>query len=103
MISQELSEFSLHARAILDLPIPKIIDSKPSASLVIKGEGSSENIVYEGIDDALLEENTQIRLFGKPNIQGKRRLGVLLSSDVDSESALKKVRNNSKKIKLKFF
>ena len=103
MISQELSEFSLHARAILDLPIPKIIDSKPSASLVIKGEGSSENIVYEGIDDALLEENTQIRLFGKPNIQGKRRLGVLLSSDVDSESALKIVRNNSKKIKLKFF
>ena len=87
----------------MDLPIPKIIDSKPSASLVIKGEGSSENIVYEGIDDALLEENTQIRLFGKPNIQGKRRLGVLLSSDVDSESALKKVRNNSKKIKLKFF
>jgi phosphoribosylglycinamide formyltransferase 2 len=102
MISQELSEFSLHARAILNLPVPKIINAKPSASVVIKGEGSSDNIVYQGIDDALSEEHSQIRLFGKPSIKGKRRLGVLLASDKNSESALKRAKQSCNKIKMKF-
>ncbi len=103
MISQELSEFSLHARAILNLPVPKIINAKPSASVVIKGEGTSNNIVYQGIDDALSEEHSQIRLFGKPSIQGKRRLGVLLASDKNPESALKRAKKSCNKIKMKFF
>ena len=86
----------------MNLPVPKIINAKPSASVVIKGEGSSDNIVYQGIGDALSEEHSQIRLFGKPSIKGKRRLGVLLVSDKNSESALKRAKQSCNKIKMKF-
>ena len=101
MVSQELSEFSLHARAILGLHIPKEINAKCSASVVIKGEGFSDDIVYERVDEALSEDQTSIRLFGKPNIEGKRRLGVFLASDNDPELALQKARDGAKKIRLR--
>jgi phosphoribosylglycinamide formyltransferase 2 len=68
MISQDLSEFALHARAILGLPIPNIVQHGPSASSVILARGISENITFSGVENALAIENTQVRLFGKPKV-----------------------------------
>ena len=79
LVSQNLSEFELHARAILGLPIPHIEQLGPSASAVIIGEGQGRYPVFSGVADALSEANTDIRLFGKPEVQGKRRLGVALA------------------------
>ncbi|MEC7639310.1 MAG: formate-dependent phosphoribosylglycinamide formyltransferase, partial [Verrucomicrobiota bacterium] len=79
LISQDVSQFALHARAILGLPIPNIMQHGPSASSVILGEGSSEEISFKGVDKALNEPDTQIRLFGKPSISGRRRLGVAVA------------------------
>jgi len=79
MISQDLSEFALHVRAILGLPIPVIRQLGPSASAVILVKGHSKNITYEGVEAALAQEDTQLRLFGKPEVQGERRMGVCLA------------------------
>jgi len=79
LISQDLSEFALHARAILGLPIPNIRQFGPAASAVILGDGTSTNISFENLDTALSEPDTQIRLFGKPEINGSRRLGVTVA------------------------
>jgi len=79
LISQDLSEFALHARAILGLPIPNIADRGPSASAVILARGDSAAIRFDGLAAALAEDNTQLRLFGKPEIRGERRLGVALA------------------------
>ena len=79
LISQDLSEFALHARAILGLPIPNIRQFGPAASAVILGNGKSTNISFENLDTALSEPDTQIRLFGKPEINGSRRLGVAVA------------------------
>jgi phosphoribosylglycinamide formyltransferase 2 len=87
LISQNLSEFALHVRAILGLPIPNITLHGPSASAVIMGEGTSDNIQFENIDAALQESNTQLRLFGKPTIKGERRLGVCLAMADNVEQA----------------
>ena len=75
LISQELSEFALHARAILGLPVPKIEQRGPSASSVILGEGQSTSMQYLNLEQALSESNTQLRLFGKPEISGQRATG----------------------------
>ncbi len=77
IVSQDLSEFALHARAILGLPVPDIRLLGPSASTVILGEGTSDNIAFEGLGEALCEPDVQLRLFGKPEINGTRRLGVI--------------------------
>lgn len=90
MISQDLSEFALHVRAILGLPIPNIMQYGPSASSVILVKGNSDNIVFEGLERALAEPDTQIRLFGKPEVRGERRMGVCLARGNSIEDARKK-------------
>ena len=90
MISQDLSQFALHARAILGLPIPVIRQFGPSASSVILVEGESENVSFGNLDTALLEPDTQLRLFGKPMVKGQRRMGVAIARDNSIEDARKK-------------
>lgn len=79
LMSQDLSEFALHARAILGLPIPAIRQNGPSASAVILPEGESANVSYSRLERALTEPDTQLRLFGKPELTGRRRMGVALA------------------------
>ena len=87
LISQDLSEFALHARAILGLPIPNIAQRGPAASAVLLVEGDSADVRYGNLEAALSEENTQLRLFGKPEVRGERRLGVALAlADTVSEA-----------------
>ncbi|WP_076407451.1 formate-dependent phosphoribosylglycinamide formyltransferase [Shewanella sp. UCD-KL12] len=95
LISQDLSEFALHARAILGLPIANIEQHGASASAVILAEGSSQDIRFEGVAQALEASNTQIRLFGKPEIDGKRRLGVALARAEDIASAIDKAKTSA--------
>ena len=87
MISQDLSQFALHARAILGLPIPSIRQFGPSASSVILVEGESEEVSFGNLDQALAEEDTQLRLFGKPQVSGQRRMGVGLARGDSIEQA----------------
>ena len=79
LISQDLSEFALHVRAILGLPIPNITQHGPSASHVTKVKGSGNNILFSNLDKALKHTDTQLRLFGKPSINGERRMGVVMA------------------------
>ena len=95
MISQDLSEFALHVRAILGLPIPVIRQLGPSASSVILVKGTSNNITYLGIEQALKEPDTQLRLFGKPEVKGERRMGVCLARGKTIEEARAKANNAS--------
>ena len=92
LISQDLSEFALHVRAILGFPIHEIHQFGPSASCAIVAEGTSENIQYEGIEDALSLPETGLRIFGKPDIDGHRRLGVALAIGKSIEEAREKAR-----------
>lgn len=87
LMSQNLSEFALHARAILGLPIPNIEQRGPSASSVLLVKGDSETMRYGNLDQALAEPNTDLRLFGKPEVHGSRRLGVALAKADSIESA----------------
>jgi len=98
MISQDLSQFALHARAILDLPIPNIRTHGPAASSVILVEGNSENINFEGLEAALRETDTQLRLFGKPQVSGRRRMGVALARGETIDDALNKAKRASESI-----
>lgn len=98
MISQELSEFALHVRAILGLPIPIINQLGPSASSVLLIKGDSQNIIYSGIDEALKMPNTQIRLFGKPEIVHERRMGVCLARANSIEEARHIANHSASKI-----
>jgi phosphoribosylglycinamide formyltransferase 2 len=79
LISQDLSEFALHARAILGLPIPNIATRGPAASAVVLVEGTSQQVKFTNLGDALSEADTQLRLFGKPEVRGERRMGVALA------------------------
>ncbi len=90
MISQDLSEFALHVRAILGLPIPTIRQFGPSASSVVLVEGDSLHIEYNDVDKALTEPDTQVRLFGKPEVVHRRRMGVALALGKDIEEAKQK-------------
>jgi len=90
MISQDLSQFALHARAILGLPIPNIVQHGPSASAVILVEGDSNTLRYGNLEAALAEPDTQLRLFGKPEVKGKRRMGVALARGADIDNARRK-------------
>ena len=102
LISQDLSEFALHVRAILGLPISNIAQHGPSASAVILAEGTSTNIRYQGMAQALAPADTQLRLFGKPDIDGRRRLGVALARDTTVESAIEKAKTVASHIKVLF-
>lgn len=90
LVSQDLSEFALHARAILGLPIPAIRQTGPSASAVILPEGDSTSVSYSGLESALSEADTQLRLFGKPELKGRRRMGVALAKGATVDEARKK-------------
>ena len=87
MISQDLSEFALHVRAILGLPIPVIRQFGPSASSVVLVRGKSQNVIFSGVEEALKEPDTQLRLFGKPEVNGERRMGVALAKGNSIEEA----------------
>lgn len=90
LISQNLSEFALHARAILGLPIPAIRQHAPSASAVLLVAGESSSMSFGNLAEALKEEDTDLRLFGKPEVHGERRLGVALASAEDVTEARRK-------------
>jgi phosphoribosylglycinamide formyltransferase 2 len=92
LISQDLSEFALHARAILGLPIPVIRQRGPSASCAILVDGDSNNVRFENVDRALTEPDTALRLFGKPEVRGHRRMGVSLALGATIEEARAKAR-----------
>jgi phosphoribosylglycinamide formyltransferase 2 len=79
LISQDLSEFALHARAILGLPIPVIRQRGPSASCALLVAGESSNVTFDNVERALTQPDTAIRLFGKPEVHGHRRMGVSLA------------------------
>lgn len=98
LISQDLSQFALHARAILGLPIPNIVQHGPSASRVILVEGESSNVVFGNLNAVLKEPNTQLRLFGKPEVSGKRRMGVVLARAESIEAAKQKAIQSQEKI-----
>ena len=87
LMSQDLSEFALHARAILGLPVPVIRQQGPTASAVILPEGESVDVSYSGVELALAEPDTQLRLFGKPELKGHRRMGVALAKGNSIEEA----------------
>ncbi len=98
MISQDLSEFALHARAVLGLPIPEVRFLGPSASKAIVVEGDTDKVVFGGLEKALSVPGVQLRLFGKPEVHGHRRFGVLLATADSVEHALEKVEEACKYI-----
>lgn len=102
LISQDLSEFALHARAILELPIPNITQHGPTASAVILGQGTSTNLTYSGMGEALAEPDTQLRLFGKPEINGTRRLGVAVARGENLDTAREKAIHAASKVKIHY-
>jgi len=92
LISQDLSEFALHARAILGLPVPTIRQHGPSASSVILVEGESKQVRFGNLEAALSEPDTDLRLFGKPEVSGKRRMGVIVTRDENIDKAITKAK-----------
>lgn len=90
MISQDMSEFALHARALLGLPVPAIKFYGPSASRAVVVEGDTDRIVMDNLENVLKEPGTQMRIFGKPEIVGHRRMGVILATDETVEKAREK-------------
>ena len=98
MISQDLPQFSLHARAILGLPIPNIVQHGPSASYVILVEGESDQVSFSNLEEALAEPDVQVRLFGKPQVKGKRRMGVAIARGNTIEEAREKARKASQSV-----
>ncbi|TGM17557.1 formate-dependent phosphoribosylglycinamide formyltransferase [Leptospira meyeri] len=101
LISQNFSEFSLHARALLGLPIPELIFQTPAASSAILLEGKTNSPVYTGIDEALKQKGVDIRIFGKPELDGKRRMGVSLALGKTIEEAKGKANRARDLIHLK--
>lgn len=100
LISQQLSEFALHARAILGLPIPYIKQYGPAASAVLLVLGHSADIQYQGLAEALSEPDTELRIFGKPEVQGERRMGVALALSDTVEAATEKALNVISQLKV---
>jgi phosphoribosylglycinamide formyltransferase 2 len=98
LISQDLPQFALHARAILGLPIPQIRQLGPSASCAVLATGDGDRPRYHGVAEALAEPDTMLRLFGKPEVHGQRRMAVTLARDVDVESAVAKAVRAAAKI-----
>jgi phosphoribosylglycinamide formyltransferase 2 len=98
LVSQDLSEFALHARAILGLPIPAIRLLGPSASCAVLASGEGRCPRYHGVAEALAEPDTTLRLFGKPEVHGQRRMAVTLARDVDIQSAVAKAMRSARRI-----
>ena len=102
LISQDLSEFALHVRAILGLPIPNITQHGPSASSVILPTGHSTQTAFSGLDAALAAPDTQLRLFGKPEIAGRRRMGVALARAQTIDEAIAKANAVVEQVNVRF-
>jgi phosphoribosylglycinamide formyltransferase 2 len=102
LISQNISEFALHARAILGLPIPLIEQYGPSASAVLLANGNSAHITFSNLDKVLNVPGTDLRLFGKPEVNGIRRMGVALAKAATVEEAIKKAVNAINQLKITF-
>jgi phosphoribosylglycinamide formyltransferase 2 len=100
LISQDLSEFALHARAILGLPIPQVRQFGPAASAVILVEGESHSVSFGNLQEALAEPDTTLRLFGKPEVSGQRRMGVALARDESVELARQKACRVARAVKV---
>ena len=100
LISQDLSEMALHARAILGLPIPNIAFHGPSASKAIVVHGTSDKVAFTNVHEILGEPDTSIRFFGKPKVDGHRRMGVLLARGKDIQEALDKVTRMRENLKI---
>lgn len=100
MISQDLSEFALHARALLGIPVPAIDFFGPSASRAIVVEGDTNCVVFENLEEVLAEPGTQLRIFGKPEVHGHRRMGVILARAESVEAARDKADRAFSKLKI---
>ena len=100
MISQDLSEFALHARAVLGLPVPGVRFYRPSASKAIVVEGDTDKVEFDNLEEVLSEPDVQLRIFGKAEVKGHRRLGVILASADTVEEALAKAERAYKKLKI---
>lgn len=103
MISQDMSEFALHARAVLGLPVPEVRFYGPSASKAIVVEGNTTEYEFQDVDKVLEEPGVQVRFFGKPEIKGHRRVGVILATDETVEKALQKAERAYSKLKVKVY
>ena len=100
LISQDLSQFALHARAILGLPVPVVRQFGPSASAVVLVEGTSQQTAFANLGAALSEPDTALRLFGKPEVNGQRRMGVALARDESIEAARVKATRAAQAVKV---
>ncbi|NLS12945.1 formate-dependent phosphoribosylglycinamide formyltransferase [Vibrio sp. SM6] len=100
LISQDISEFALHVRAFTGMPIGAIEQFGPSASAVILGQGQSQDVRFDGMAECLAKPKTQLRLFGKPEINGRRRLGVVLTRAENTETAVTQAVEQAKQIKV---
>ncbi|MGR5233878.1 formate-dependent phosphoribosylglycinamide formyltransferase [Vibrio rotiferianus] len=100
MISQEMSEFALHVRAFTGMPINAIVQYGPSASAVILGQGTSTDIRFDNLGKTLAQPQTQVRLFGKPEIDGRRRLGVVLTRRKTIEDSIEDAVNSASKVQI---
>ncbi|ADQ78697.1 formate-dependent phosphoribosylglycinamide formyltransferase [Paludibacter propionicigenes WB4] len=100
MISQDMSQFALHARAILGLPVPAVRFNRPSASKAIVVEGDSDKVVFDNLENVLAEADVQLRIFGKPEVVGHRRLGVILASADTIEEARAKANRAYDKLEI---
>ena len=103
MISQDMSEFALHARAVLGLPVPEVKFYGPSASKAIVVEGDTREYEFRNLENVLSEPGVQLRIFGKPEISGHRRLGVLLATADSVADALAKVNRAYSKLEVKVY
>ncbi|MGR5250910.1 formate-dependent phosphoribosylglycinamide formyltransferase [Vibrio astriarenae] len=102
LMSQDMSEFALHVRAFTGQPISAITQFGPAASAVILGQGTSQDIQFDGIAQAVAQPQTQIRLFGKPDIDGRRRLGVIVTRRNSIEKAVEDAVEATKKVKITY-
>ncbi|MET0616201.1 MAG: formate-dependent phosphoribosylglycinamide formyltransferase, partial [Luteibacter sp.] len=100
LISQDLSEFALHARAILGLPVPEIHAFSPAASCAVLVEGEGHAPTYHGVAEALAETGTMLRIFGKPEVRGRRRMAVTLARAATVEEALDKAKRAASRIRV---
>ena len=100
MISQDMSEFALHARALLGLPVPSIRFYGPSASRAVVVEGDTDKIEMDNLEEVLAEDGVQMRIFGKPEIKGHRRMAVILATDETVEAAREKAERAYNKLKI---
>ncbi len=101
MISQDLSQFELHVRAILGLPVPEFKILAPSASKAVVVHGESSQVVFSNLENVLAQSDTKLRIFAKPSVSGHRRMGVLLARDTTVEGALEKVGQMYEKLEVK--